>query len=103
MRPISTEGFERPKAASPGAVPMLQWLKVADLVVDPAYQRPIVGQGRRNVDRIAREFSWSCFAPVVVSPVEGGKFAIIDGQHRTTAAAILGLETIPCQIVIAAR
>jgi hypothetical protein len=103
MRPISTEGFERPKAASPGAVPMLQWLKIADLVVDPAYQRPIVGQGRRNVDRIAREFSWSCFATVVVSPVEGGKFAIIDGQHRTTAAAILGLETIPCQIVIAAR
>jgi hypothetical protein len=103
MRPISTEGFERPKSASPGAVPMLQWLKVADLVVDPAYQRPIVGKGRRNVNRIAREFSWSCFAPVVVSPVEGGKFAIIDGQHRTTSAAILGLETIPCQIVIAAR
>jgi hypothetical protein len=77
-------------------------LKIEDLVVDPAYQRPIVGNGRRNVDRIAREFSWSCFAPVVVSPVEGGKFAIIDGQHRTTSAAILGIESVPCQIVIAA-
>jgi hypothetical protein len=87
MRPISTEGFEKPESTSPGAVPMLQWLKIEDLVVDPAYQRPIVGHGRRNVDRIAREFSWSCFAPVVVSPVEGGKFAIIDGQHRTTSAA----------------
>jgi ParB-like nuclease domain len=103
MRPISTEGFEKPKSALPGAVPMLQWLKIADLVVDPTYQRPIVGNGRRNVDRIAREFSWSCFAPVVVSPVEGGKFAIIDGQHRTTSAAILGFESVPCQIVIAAR
>jgi ParB-like nuclease domain len=102
MRPISTEGFERPNSFSPGAVPMLQWLKIEDLVVDPAYQRPIVGNGRRNVDRIAREFSWSCFAPVVVSPVEGGKFAIIDGQHRTTSAAILGIESVPCQIVIAA-
>jgi len=102
MRPISTEGFEKPNATSPGAVPMLQWLKIEDLVVDPAYQRPIVGNGRRNVDRIAREFSWSCFAPVVVSPVEGGKFAIIDGQHRTTSAAILGIESVPCQIVIAA-
>jgi hypothetical protein len=70
MRPISTEGFEKPDSTSPGAVPMLQWLKIEDLVVDPAYQRPIVGNGRRNVDRIAREFSWSCFAPVVVSPVE---------------------------------
>jgi hypothetical protein len=102
MRPISIEGFERPNSNSPGAVPMLQWLKIENLVVDPAYQRPIVGNGRRNVDRIAREFSWSCFAPVVVSPVEGGKFAIIDGQHRTTSAAILGIESVPCQIVIAA-
>jgi ParB-like chromosome segregation protein Spo0J len=33
--------------------------------------------------------------------VEGGRFAIIDGQHRTTSAAILGIETVPCQIVIA--
>jgi ParB-like chromosome segregation protein Spo0J len=41
-------------------------------------------------------------APVVVSPVERGKFAIIDGQHRTTSAAILGVECVPCQIVIAA-
>jgi hypothetical protein len=60
-------------------------------------------QGRQNVDRIAREFSWSCFPPVVVFPVEGGKFAIIDGQHRTTSAAIVGYETVPCQIVIAAK
>jgi hypothetical protein len=82
---------------------MLQWLKIADLVVDPAYQRPIIGKGRQNVDRIARAFSWSCFSPVVVSPVEGGKFAIIDGQHRTTSAAILGFESVPCQIVIAAQ
>src|ERR1700759_4472369 len=103
MRPISTEGFARPSSISPGAVPMLQWLKIEDLVVDPAYQRPIVGNGRRNVDRIAGSFSWSCFAPVVVSPVEGGKFAIIDGQHRTTAAAILGFESVPCQIVVAAQ
>jgi hypothetical protein len=103
VRPISTEGFETPKSISAGAAPMLQWLKIADLVVDPAYQRPIIGKGRQNVDRIARAFSWSCFSPVVVSPVEGGKFAIIDGQHRTTSAAILGFESVPCQIVIAAQ
>jgi len=103
MRTISTEGFEKPKSISAGAAPMLQWLKIADLIVDPAYQRPIVGNGRRNVDRIARAFSWSCFAPVVVAPVEGGRFAIIDGQHRTTAAALVGFDSVPCQIVIAAR
>jgi hypothetical protein len=81
---------------------MLQWVEINSLVVDTTYQRPITGKGRKNVDRIAREFSWSCFAPVVVSPVEGGKFAIIDGQHRTTAALLVGFETVPCQIVIAA-
>jgi hypothetical protein len=103
MRPISTEGFERPESVAAGAVPMLQWLKIADLFVDSAYQRPITGKGRLNVDRIAGSFSWSCFSPVVVSPIEGGKFAIIDGQHRATAAAILGIERVPCQIVIAAQ
>jgi hypothetical protein len=103
VRKISTEGFEKPSSISAGAAPMLQWLKIVDLVVDPAYQRPIVGRGWRNVDRIARAFSWSCFSPVVVSPVEGGKFAIIDGQHRTTAAALVGLDCVPCQVVIAAK
>jgi hypothetical protein len=102
MIPISTDGFEKPASVAAGAAPILQWMKVADLVVNPAYQRPIIDKGRLNVDRIARSFSWSCFSPVVVSPVEGGKFAIIDGQHRTTAAAILGIESVPCQIVIAA-
>jgi hypothetical protein len=103
MKPISVEGFQRPGLVAAGAGPMLQWLKIVDLVVDPAYQRPIAGTGRRNVERIAGAFSWSCFAPVVVSPVEGGKFAIIDGQHRTTAAALVGLESVPCQVVVAGR
>ncbi|WP_052764109.1 DUF6551 family protein [Microvirga massiliensis] len=103
MRLISTKGFQKPATVSPGAVPMLQWIRIEDLVVDPSYQRPIVGQGRRNVNRIAQAFAWCCFSPVVVSPVEGGKFAIIDGQHRTTAAALVGIESVPCQVVIAAR
>jgi hypothetical protein len=102
MRCISTEGFDKPKFVAAGPAPMLQWIKITDLVIDPAYQRPIIGNGRKNVDRIARAFSWSCFAPVVVSPVEGGKFAIIDGQHRTTAAALVGHDAVPCQIAIAA-
>ena len=103
MRPISLEGFERPKSMAAGPAPMLQWVKISDLVVDPAYQRPILGKGRANVVRIARDFRWAFFAPVVVSPVEGGLFAIIDGQHRATAAALVGFESVPCQVVVAAR
>lgn len=82
---------------------MLQWLKISTLIIDPSYQRPIMGVGRRNVERIASTFSWCCFTPVVVSPVEGGRFAIIDGQHRTTAALLVGFDEVPCQIVVAAR
>lgn len=82
---------------------MLQWLEISSLIVDPSYQRPIVGKGCRNVERIASTFSWCCFTPVVVSPIEGGRFAIIDGQHRTTAAMLVGFDKVPCQIVVAAR
>jgi hypothetical protein len=48
MRPISTAGFKKRKIVDAGAVPILQWLKIEDLFVDPAYQRPIVGNRRRN-------------------------------------------------------
>ncbi len=103
MRTISIEGFEASREANVGPAPMLQWLKISDLLVDPSYQRPIAVEGRRNVMRIARQFRWSYFAPVIVSPVEGGRFAIIDGQHRTTAAALVGIDSVPCQVVVAAR
>ena len=39
----------------------------------------------------------------MVAPVEGGKYVVIDGQHRTTAAAVAGFERVPCQIVTADR
>ena len=103
MKAIATAGYEKTTPVKAGALPILQWLSISDLVIDPAYHRPIVGRGRRIIDRIARSFSWSCFATVVVAPVEGGKFAIIDGQHRTTAAALAGFKRVPCQIVTADR
>jgi len=102
-RSISTNGFKPVAAPDPGPAPMLQWVKIADLVVDETYQRALRDQGRRNVQRIAEQFRWSCFAPVIIAPVEGGKFAIVDGQHRTTAAALIGVELVPCQVVIADR
>jgi hypothetical protein len=103
MRTISLEGFEKPKAVFAGAEPVLEWLRIIDLVVDPTYQRPIGGHGRNEVNRIARSFSWFCFAPVVVSQFENGRYAIIDGQRRTTAAALVGFEKVPCQIVAATQ
>lgn len=100
LQPLKPSSFLPPAMPpAPGAAPMLQWLKVADLVVDASYQREI--NNRRNVRRIAEAFDWSAFAPVIVAPVEGGKFAVIDGQHRSTAAALVGIESVPCMVVIA--
>lgn len=102
--PLSADPFRAPENASDaGPAPMLQWLKIADLVVDPSYQREIRGTGRRNVHAIAAGFAWHKFAPVVVAPIEGGRYAIIDGQHRATAALLRGFDQVPAQIVIADR
>jgi len=84
-----------------GAAPMLQWVKIAQLRVDPSYQRDITAEGRRSVFAIASRFDWRKFAPVIVAPIEGGFYAVIDGQHRCTAAALRNIEAVPCQVVIA--
>ncbi|WWT39896.1 partitioning protein-like protein [Microcystis phage Mwe-JY08] len=101
---IDVAGFARP-AGRPdaGPAPMQRWLAIGDLVIDRGYQREIGERGRRTIRAIMGAFDWSRFAPVVVAPVEGGKFAIIDGQHRATAAAVLGIEEVPCHIVQADR
>lgn len=92
-----------PAPRDTGPAPMLQWVQVSQLRVDPSYQRDITPDGRRSILSIIRSFDWRRFAPVVVAPVEGGLYAVIDGQHRATAAAALGIEQVPCQVVIADR
>jgi hypothetical protein len=80
---------------------MLQWVAVADLVVDETYQRPIRAAGRKNIAAIADGFCWAKFAPILVSPVAGGRYAVIDGQHRAAAAALRGVEALPAMVIIA--
>ena len=101
FRAIDVAGFERPAKRDLGAKPTLQWIAIADLVVDETYQRRISAEGLRAVRRIASEFDWSFFSPCIVAPIEGRKFAIIDGQHRTTAAAVVGITSVPCLLVLA--
>ncbi|AWB23656.1 chromosome partitioning protein ParB [Methylobacterium currus] len=101
MKPISIEGLGCRCNPDPGPAPMLQWVNIAKLVVDTSYQRNITPRSRTNIARIAANFRWAYFAPVVISPIEQDRFAIIDGQHRTTAAALCGHDSVPCQIVIA--
>lgn len=86
-----------------GAVPELRWLEIEDLRVDDSYQRPLGPNNWAAIRRIAAGFSWSMFAPVVVAPVVGGKYSLIDGQHRTHAARICGFSQVPAMIVMTAE
>jgi hypothetical protein len=77
----------------------MDWIEVKRLVTDKTYQREISRAGSINVERIAEYFEWAKFSPVIVAPVEGGMFSIIDGQHRAMAAMLRGIEKVPCEIV----
>lgn len=86
-------------SSSYGAKPRLDWLPVAELFVDTAYQRSI--ETRRSaavIDRIAERFRWSLFGSVIVTRGLTG-WLIIDGQHRVEAARRVGLESVPCIVV----
>lgn len=83
----------------PGPAPMLDWIEIGKLCVDDRYQRELSEKNWRAIRTIARNFRWSRFSPVFCAPIEGGRFAIIDGQHRTHAAAMCGMKSVPCQIV----
>jgi hypothetical protein len=85
-------------AAKIDAQPELVWLRIADLVIDEDYQRPLTRPSWAQIEKIAAAFTWSHFSPVLVAPV-GDRFAIIDGQHRTHAAKMVGLTDVPCMII----
>lgn len=91
---------DRPSfTAQPGPAPMLQWLPIDRLIVDEAYQRPLGKNNWAAIEKIAANFQWSRFGPVLVAPIEGGLFAIIDGQHRSHAAAMCGIREVPAMVV----
>lgn len=98
ITPVSPDkGAKQPTSLGP--LPEQRWIDIALLRVDETYQRPIAGNGERNVRRIFKAFNWTMFAPVVVCPVEGGFYAVVDGQHRTTAALMCGVTQVPCLVI----
>lgn len=83
----------------PGALPVLQWMPLDALVIDDRYQRPLAVGNWRSIEAIASNFQWSRFAPILVAPVEDGRFAVIDGQHRAHAARLCGFTSVPASVV----
>ena len=89
----------KPISTDLGGKPELAWIAITDLRVDPKYQREILRGGARNVGNIAKHFNWSLFGAVVVARLADGSYAIVDGQHRTLAAALRHITHVPCIII----
>lgn len=83
--------------------PKLLWITISRLRIDPSYQREIGDRGKSTILKIYRAFDWHKFSPVIVAPIgkEPCPYAIIDGQHRTTAAMLRGVAHVPCMIIYA--
>ncbi|GAA2871804.1 hypothetical protein GGQ99_000981 [Aminobacter niigataensis] len=80
-----------------GQKPVLEWVDVGLIDVDGNYQREIKPH---LVDKILRGFSWSKFGAIVLSRQEGGRFAVVEGQHRWKAACMHPSVTdVPAVIV----
>lgn len=100
IKPVILAGLEAVQPPSNfGPAPDLRWIAIERLVVDPAYQRDLNRQSARHIRQIVERFDWRLFSAVIVSPIPGGQFAVVDGQHRTTAAALCGIDHVPCQVI----
>lgn len=102
LLPLSEIAFAPPfpNPAPTDAVGELAWVSVSDLYIDPKYQRPINDRGEKNIRQVIENFSWALFSPVVVARRPGGRFAVIDGQHRAIAALTHGgIEKVPALII----
>jgi hypothetical protein len=81
-----------------GKVGRMEMLPIASLIIDDTYQRAVSASSVRNIRRICKAFDWAKFLPVIVTQ-DGDRYAIVDGQHRTTAALSLGIAKVPCYVL----
>ncbi len=102
LRPVQTDG-QPTFGLTQQPAPMLDWLAIANLRMDDRYQRPLGQHNWQAIRKIAQRFDWCAFSPVLVAPLEGGLYAVIDGQHRVHAAALAGIQQVPAMIVQVAR
>jgi hypothetical protein len=85
----------------PGELPVIDWISKHLVDVDPSYQRP---EDKARAEKIAKRFSWSKFGAIVVVPREGGRYAVVDGQHRAAAAILHPLvDHLPAVIMPAVK
>lgn len=83
-----------------GRRPVLQNCTLAELAVDPGYQRSTEsGASQAFIRDVARDWDWSLCQPLVVAQRPGAGLFVVDGQHRLAAARLRGdILDLPCVI-----
>lgn len=98
FRQIDIEGYTPAKLRDQQA-PTMVWAELGQMVIDERYQRGITVAGRRAIQRIADDWDWTKYQPVLVAATPDGRLAVVDGQHRAHAAAVVGLTSLPAMVV----
>ncbi|MEA3053518.1 MAG: hypothetical protein QOG72_2421 [Sphingomonadales bacterium] len=92
---------KKPDFAPPqGRRPSIEWVPLAELSIDPAYQRSIENSAsRRLIAVIARGWNWDLCMTIAVSRRPDDSLFVVDGQHRLAAARLRGdIDAMPCCI-----
>ncbi len=101
MRPVAALDLPdlKPADLSGKPLPMLEWLPVDDLWIDPAYQRDIGAASLKLIAALIEGWDWLKMAPILVAMTDNG-LEVIDGQNRVTAAKMHpGITKVPCYVV----
>lgn len=100
MKPIDKK-LLGPIAGNP---PTLEWIGLAELAIDPAYQRSMdSSKSRALVIGMVKGWDWSLCQPLVVTRRSDNALFVLDGQHRLEGARQRGdIAHLPC-VVLSAR
>ncbi|MEM7507644.1 MAG: ParB N-terminal domain-containing protein [Pseudomonadota bacterium] len=75
-------------------------IPISQLRVRKSYQRQMTKTSGRRALRIATGFDWSKFGILIVAAIEGEElFEVVDGQHRASAAQMVGVEDFPAIVI----
>ncbi len=89
--------LERQKAADQDAVGQVRQIPTESLVDFPEEKhrfKPATGQRLHDLEESIRQFG--IINPLVVRPLPDGRYQIITGHNRRTAARNIGYQTVPC-------
>lgn len=84
-----------------GEPPVLEWVNLADLNIDGAYQRGLDSRSSQDlIAGITKNWDWRLCQPLSVSRRDDDSLWVVDGQHRLVGARGRNdIPRLPCVIV----